>query len=321
MAKDDPTFLPKLQNAWEMYFRKNPKLILIICGSVSAWIEKNILNSTGFLGRVSLDLVVPELPLKHCNELLDYLGFKRSAHEKITFLSLTGCIPWYLEQINPKHSAENNIKKLCFEPNALMLKEFQRVFHDLFGNRGEIYQKIIKYLVEKRYDYSTLAQKMGYSKSSAFTQYLKELETAGYIKKFPLWSFKTGKLSKLSYYRIIDNYLRFYLKYIAPKSEIIGKGLYQDIAINSLPGWKTIMGLQFENIVIKNIDLIRNILKIEPLDIVMEGPYLQRESSKHKGCQIDYLIQTRQNTLFILEIKLVNNVNSSILIKEMKEKI
>src|SRR3990167_2341799 len=101
MAHDDPTFLSKLKNSWDLYFSQNPQLILVLCGSVSAWIEKNIMHRTGFIGRVSMELVIPELSLFHCNQLLDALGFHRSAYEKILFLSLTGCIPWYLEQINP----------------------------------------------------------------------------------------------------------------------------------------------------------------------------------------------------------------------------
>ncbi len=53
MAHDDATFLAKLKNAWDLYFSFNPKLILILCGSVSAWIEKNIMSSSGFFGRIS----------------------------------------------------------------------------------------------------------------------------------------------------------------------------------------------------------------------------------------------------------------------------
>ena len=34
-----------------------------LCGSVSTWIAKNILNNTGFVGRASCNLVVRELPL------------------------------------------------------------------------------------------------------------------------------------------------------------------------------------------------------------------------------------------------------------------
>ncbi|MDP6502070.1 MAG: ATP-binding protein, partial [Planctomycetota bacterium] len=67
MAKDDPEFLPKLKIAWDLHFKKNPKLILFLCGSVSSWLDKNILSNTGFVGRVSKHLRVEELSMPHCN--------------------------------------------------------------------------------------------------------------------------------------------------------------------------------------------------------------------------------------------------------------
>lgn len=41
--------LGKLKNAWDNQFSTNPQLVLILCGSISAWIEHEILGSTGFM--------------------------------------------------------------------------------------------------------------------------------------------------------------------------------------------------------------------------------------------------------------------------------
>lgn len=71
MGSEDPSFLGKLKNVWDLQFKKNPELILVICGSVSVWIEKNILNSTGFLGRISLLLKLKELKINECAQLLE----------------------------------------------------------------------------------------------------------------------------------------------------------------------------------------------------------------------------------------------------------
>ena len=54
MGFKDHEFLGHLKNAWDLCFSKNPNLILALSGSMSAWIEDNILSSTGFLGRESL---------------------------------------------------------------------------------------------------------------------------------------------------------------------------------------------------------------------------------------------------------------------------
>ncbi len=321
MAHDDPTFLSKLKNAWDLYFSQNAKLILVLCGSVSAWIEKKIMHRTGFIGRISMSMVLRELSLFHSNQLLEALGFRHSAYEKMVYLSLTGCIPWYLEQINPKTSAENNIRSLCFEPDALMLQEFDRVFNDLFGRREEIYQKIVQTLVQKTMDYSTLSETIHYPRGSALSDYLGELESAGYIRKYATWLLSTGKISKLSQYRLSDNYLRFYFKYILPKMNEINKGRYTQISIDNLPGWKSMLGLQFENLVLNNRDLVIKALTINPEEILADDPYFQRPTLQQKGCQIDYLIQTRTKTLYVCEIKFSSQTLSSDIISSMKEKI
>lgn len=74
MGSKDHDFLGKLKNAWDLQFKNNPELILIICDSTSAWIEKNILANTGFLGRISFALTVEELPLNECQQFWECLS-------------------------------------------------------------------------------------------------------------------------------------------------------------------------------------------------------------------------------------------------------
>jgi hypothetical protein len=45
-------------------------------------------------------------------------------------------------------------------------------------------------------------------------------------------------------YRLSDNYLSFYLKYIAPRRSQIEKRLYQRVPLETLLAWDTIFGLQ-----------------------------------------------------------------------------
>jgi len=73
MGSKDPTFLPKLKIAWDEQLKRNPKLMMIICGSVSTWIDKYILNSKEFYGRISWEMTLQSLPLSQCNALLEGL--------------------------------------------------------------------------------------------------------------------------------------------------------------------------------------------------------------------------------------------------------
>ncbi|MCP4346614.1 MAG: AAA family ATPase [Desulfobacterales bacterium] len=60
MAGKSKTFSAQLKIAWDTKFKKFSNLVLVICGSVSSWIDENILNNTGFMGRVSLELTLEE---------------------------------------------------------------------------------------------------------------------------------------------------------------------------------------------------------------------------------------------------------------------
>ncbi len=322
MAADDPSFLSKLHDAWENYFKKNPKIILIICGSVSAWIEKNLLSNTGYFGRVSLQLTLEELPLHHCNQLINETGFIGSSEEKLMLLSIMGGVPWYIEQINPTLSAIENIKRLCFTKDGLLVNDFKRIFHDLFGDaRGQIQTKIVSFIAKGPADYDQIVSGINYASGGSLSSYIDELVISGFIQRDYTWSLKTGKTSSLSKFRLKDNYLRFYLKYIAPRIDQVNKHQYLDVALSSLPAWECMMGLQLENLVLNNRRLILEELHVDPNHIVNDNPYFQRKTAKQQGCQIDYLIQTKYKTLYVCEIKFSSNKIKKNIINQVKEKI
>lgn len=96
----DPDFPGHLKRAWDGAFKRHAKLILVLCGSVSTWIDANILNSTGFVGRDSWDIVLDELPLYYCDQFWGPARARVAAAEKLTVLSITGGIPRYLEEVS-----------------------------------------------------------------------------------------------------------------------------------------------------------------------------------------------------------------------------
>ena len=81
------------------------------------------------------------------------------------------------------------------------------------------------------------------------------------------------------------------------------------------------MALQFENLILNNKKEIQQILGINENDIISENPYFQHKDYRHPGCQIDYMIQTKFDTLYICEIKFSKNEIGSEIIKEVQTKI
>jgi AAA+ ATPase superfamily predicted ATPase len=321
MGWKDPTFVPKLKVWWDLVLEKHSNIILILCSSISTWIDKNVINSTAFFGRISLLLELMELSISQSRELLKLKGFKGSELDFFKILSVTGGIPWYLEQIQHEQSADENIKRLCFEKGGLLVDEFNRIFNDLFSSRGEIYKKIIELLGRGMKDRAEIRKTLKYSSSGSLSKHLQSLEVCGFISKHPQWSLKTGKSRRLMLYRLSDNYLRFYIHYIEPNLTKIHQGSLIEVPLSGLPGWEPMLGFQLENLLLKNRSLIYKALGIHPQDIVTDNPYLQRASGRKSGSQIDYMIQTYSNTLFICEIKMRRRELGLEVIEEMKDKI
>jgi uncharacterized protein len=153
-------------------------------------------------------------------------------------LSVTGGIPKYLEEINPRLSAEDNIKRLCFTHGGFLVEEFEQLFSDVFLRDSEFYKKIAETLCSGRRTIGEIE-----SRSAAI---------------------RVGKIARHSY---------------ALKS------------LASLPEWSTIMGLQFENLVLNSRTQLHQLMRVNPEEIVNDNPFYQRQTVRQAGCQIDYSCQ------------------------------
>lgn len=317
MANKKEDFVGVLKGIWDTKFKKNDRLVLILCGSVSSWIEKNILNDKGFMGRISLTINLQEMPLNDANKFWESHSFI-SAYEKNKVLCVTGGVPRYLEEVRPSETAEQNLKRLCFTSEGVLFGEFDKIFNDTFGKQAAEYKRMIEVLADGSLDMYSLCKRLGVPQSGNISNKLLVLEQSGFISRDYVWNHGERR-KNLSKYRLKDNYIRFYLKYIEPKKELIREGLYKDLDLESLPEWATIMGFQFENLILNNLPLIQKILRIPPASMLSASPYFQKATLRKRGCQIDLLIETR-HTLYVCEIKSAKKIGKGIIV-EMKQKI
>lgn len=318
MGGSDKSFLGKLKTVWDKYFSKNPKLILILCGSISSWIEKNILSSTGFVGRISSVIDLKELSLDESNL---FFTKKWSSYERLKMLSVTGGVPKYLEEINMSKTADQNISNLCFSKHGILYREFRQIFTDLFQNRSSIYEKILYAINDNARTLKKISQNLQLDyKSGTISSYLNDLCEAGFITKNYSYNIKTESLSSYQNYKISDNYTNFYLNYIAPNVKAIERDLFENQDITLLPKYNIIMGLQFENLVMNNLTQIYKKLDITKESIKFSGPYFKTSTNVSKGFQIDLLISTK-DILYICEIKFHRGKVGKSIIEEMNQKI
>jgi AAA+ ATPase superfamily predicted ATPase len=319
MALGEKDFPGLLKIAWDTELSKNPNLILVLCGSVSSWIDDNILKNTGFRGRISVSLCVKELDLFYCNQFWDKAPGEISSFEKLKLLSITGGVPKYLEEISLRQSAEDNINRLCYQADGYLFKEYNEIFKDSFGKRSPTYKKIIKKLSTGSFKADDISTHLGWKRGGKINKYLEDLCSSGFVAKSVSNIPDTKPTNRNVKFRLADNYLRFYLRYIKPVEHQVEQGLYRFVNLESLPEWEIIMGFQFENLVLKNIQSVCESIGINMSTIKNASPYFQKKTQKKPRCQIDLLIETRY-TLYLCEIKFRKKIENSV-ISEVSKKI
>ncbi len=319
MATGEADFAGRLKIAWDVHFKKNPNLVMILCGSVSSWIEQNILKNAEFVGRVSSVIRLKELDLKPSAKFFGNEQDRYRPIEIVRLLSITGCIPKYLEEVSTKDSVNANIKRLCFTSGGYLFEDFDRIFSDVFGAKSGTYRKIVSVLTDGPLSIGEVCVKLKQAQNGEFTKSLEDLVQSGFIARYHNHK-PDGTLSKLSRFRISDNYLRFYLKYILPNKERIAKENFTFNSLEDLPGWQSICGLQFENLILNRLPEILPALGLEGEKILSASPYFQTKTTRSEACQIDLLIACKTNSYYVCEVKFREKISLEV-IREVKKKI
>lgn len=185
----------------------------------------------------------------------------------------------------------------------------------MFRKRNSSYRQIIEALTERPLTLGELQKAIGKAKSGVLSAHVEDLEKCGFMMRHHTWNPHNGRPSSQYKIRISDNYVRFYLKAIRPHAQAIQSG------VNSLPSnLSGMLGLQLENLVLRNRRLLWSALRIDPAKIVRSGPYFQNSTTQHRGCQTDCLIQTR-HSLFVVEVKLTGAPVGVEVVDEVRAKV
>lgn len=318
LAYDDDTFSDMLKIAWDNHWSKHDRLIVVVCGSVSGWIKEHFIDNGAFFGRRSIDLVVKELPLNQCSKFWGDQAVRVNTRELIDVLAVTGGVPRYLNEINPGMSAADNIRNIAFRPKSVLREDFDEMFSDVVTRLPTLAGKVIRSLVGPSLSVSEIAAGLNMDKGGRFSEALEQLEEAGLVSSDIGRNPQTGVDVRERRYRLKDNYARFYLKYIEPMKSIIDAGSYSFVSVDGLAGWDSIIGLQFENMVVNNCAEIIARLHLGNTLVESAAPF-RRVGGSRGGVQIDLLIQTHHCN-YVVEIKRQREIGREV-VEEVAEKI
>ncbi len=305
MATRNSRLLNILEYYWNQHWSDDERIKLIVCGSSASWIIKKIIKAKGGLhNRITRKIHLEPFNLIDTKRFLQERGIALNHIQLTQLYMVTGGIPYYLTYVEKHLSVADIIERLAFNKGSFLLEEFDSLFASLF-DEYEDYIKIIRIIAGYRHGIGQQDLLEATGKSYIGTKGIRkltELEDAGFILGFkPHFHKRRGK-----YYRVIDEYTLFYLRWIEPMRDSLQvrsleQGNWREI--QSSPAWYSWQGYAFEAICYKHIGQIRKKLAISPTAIANSWRYVPRKGSEEKGAQIDLLFDRRDEAITLCEIK------------------
>ena len=205
-----------------------------------------------------------------------------------------GGIPYYLSYFRKGYSFERNTDMILFGSTPRLEDEFNRLCGATFTN-SEDCKKIIRFLSTRNYGYTReeIATATGLPLGGGLSATLSVLEEGDFITRYKPYGKGTG-----NYYRLIDNFCLFWLKYVETnqKNDTFINDNFTSRIMNS---WR---GVAFEQVCFQHVPQIKRALEIGGVKSsvsVWNVPGTEQEA----GAQIDFLIFRNDNVVNLCEMK------------------
>lgn len=297
--------IEELDYYWNTNWSQNKNFVLITCGSAASWMLDNLIHAKGGLhNRLTKIIQLKPFDLQTTHLFLKYYKHRLSKKQTLDLYLCLGGIPYYLKHLDNSLSVIQNIDRLYFEESAFLQDEFHKLFHSLF-NEPETNIQIILKMARSRYGISreTLLNQLKIHSGGTFNKRIQELKAADFIDEF----IPFGKRRDI-YYKIKDEFILFYLKWLYPE---IKKGLkfsknYWASIVNS-SSFHSWAGYSFESVCIKHAEEIRRALHLNNIGCKVGNWLYQAKNKNEVGAQIDLLFDREDNAITLCEIKFSTN--------------
>ncbi len=300
LATERSGFLQFLAHLWNDYLSKEQHFILVVCGSASSWLTKNIINDKGGLhNRLTDTISLKPFSLSETREFLHSLRLKLNNQEIAKLYMTFGGVPYYLEQIRKGESASVAIERICFSDKGILKNEYDNLYKALFKN-AQNHETIVALLAKKPSGLSRkeIIAQSKISTGGSYNRTIDDLLLSGFITEFiPFGRKKRGVI-----YRLNDEFSIFYHRFIKSNKKHV-KGMWLQISAGQ--SYKIWTGYAFENLCLKHINQIKNALGISA--VYTENSSFKVTGNKvEKGFQIDLIIDRKDNAINLCEMKYYN---------------
>ena len=121
-------FLTALEHFWNGWASGRPDVFLIVCGSATSWVVKNLLKSKGGLhNRVTRRMRLLPFTLNEAESYLNEKEINLGRYRICEMYMIFGGIPYYLSLLGKGLSLPQNVDALCFDYDGSLRGEFNEV--------------------------------------------------------------------------------------------------------------------------------------------------------------------------------------------------
>ena len=285
-----------IDHFWNSWGCRQEDLFLIVCGSATSWIIRNIIDNKGGLhNRITHEKHLFPFRLGETREYLRKSGFKWPDIGILQAYMILGGIPYYLSLLDKDKSLADNIDTLFFGPEAPLAKEYNRLYKSIFSNPDK-YKAVVKALSssKKGLTRAELARKLRINDNGHFGDILEDLVNCDFLRYYNMRG-KTVK-STGGLYQLVDFYSIFHQTFLKKK---VTDAHFWANTLNT-PVQNNWYGLAFERVAMAHIP---QILKAIGVDRILTQYYSWRSAESPKGAQVDIVIERADGKINLCEVK------------------
>lgn len=284
-------FIKAFEYFWNSWGATNKRLKLIVCGSATTWMRENVLSDKGGLyNRTTRSIYLPPFTLHETEQYLLSRGIRWNRYQIAECYMILGGTPLYLQMLERGLSLAQNIDNLFFAQNAPLAREYDFLFRSLF-NEAMVHRQIIETLASKAVGMTRLEliATARIEDSGLLTKALRNLTDCDFIRQYTAF----GKSERGTVYQLTDLFSLFHLRYVKGYHGQDENHWQNMIDSPSRRAWS---GYSFEQLCLHHIHQIKQKLGIT-------GVQSDVCTWKGEGCQIDLLIDRRDQTINLCEMK------------------
>lgn len=238
LSKSNTAFPSVFQRIWDEVL-KNKNIMVILCGSLINMMETQTLNyNSPLYGRRTGQIKLKQIPYKNYREF-----FEKEIEEKnlIEKYAVTGGVPKYIENFNTSKNIYSEIKENILNKQGYLYEEPIFLLQNEVVDVGS-YFSIIKSIAAGNRKLGNIASNLSVS-PTALTKYLQILINLDILEREVPVTEENPEKSKKGQYKIKDNYINFWFKFIYPnksfieigEEEIVMKKIKENFVDNYVP--------------------------------------------------------------------------------------